>query len=76
MNGCGCLRGCVRMWNWISEGGLDFFVMCALTSLNASHFVLSGLRRTPPPLRGIPLIPLAPFPKGEEGDGADKTNRL
>ena len=42
-------------WNWISEGGLDFFVMCALTSLNASHFVLSGLRRTPPPLRGIPF---------------------
>ena len=51
--------------------GTGFFGICALTSLNASHFVLSGLRRIPPPLRGIPLIPLAPFPKGEEGDGAD-----
>ena len=46
MNGCGCLKGCARMWNWISEGGLDFFVICT--------YVLSCLRQTPPPLRGTP----------------------
>ena len=43
MNGCGCLKGCVRMWSWISEGGLDFFSIFVLSYYRAND---SGTNKT------------------------------
>ncbi len=37
MNGCGCLKGCARMWSWISEGGLDFFSIFVLSCYRANE---------------------------------------